>query len=154
MSTIQTQQAVSGFIASVPQLSFTEKGDARLYMKFGLEHYRREADNSFTKLETTFHDLIAFKAAAEFGHQKLAKGDNFIADGRVREYSYERDGQQIQGEEFVAKKIGHDTARTNYDVDRTPRSGHTAGRDAPTTGRAFEVPPARPTRHETATLGH
>lgn len=29
MSTIQTQQAVSGFVASVPQLSFTEKGDAR-----------------------------------------------------------------------------------------------------------------------------
>ncbi len=94
MSTIQTQQAVSGFVASVPQLSFTEKGDARLYMKIGLEHYRREDDNSFTKLETTFHDLIAFKAAAEYGHQKLAKGDNFIADGRVRKYSYERDGQR------------------------------------------------------------
>lgn len=119
--TIHTQESVSGFVASEPQLSFTEKGDARLYMKIGLEHYRREADNSFTKLETTFHDLIAFKGAAEFGHQKLAKGDNFIAEGRVRKYSYERDGQRREGEEFIATRLGHDLARTRYEVDRTPR---------------------------------
>ena len=113
--------AVAGFVASDPQLSYTEKGDARLYFKLGIEHYRREDDNSFTKLETTFHDLIAFKAAAEYGHQKLAKGDNFIANGRVREYSYERDGQRHEGEEFIATRLGHDLARTRYEVDRTPR---------------------------------
>ena len=33
-----------------------------------------------------------------------------------------------EGEEFVAKKIGHDAARTRYEVDRTPRSG--VGREA------------------------
>ena len=38
---IQTQQAFSGFIASDPQLSETENGDARLYMKVGKEHYRQ-----------------------------------------------------------------------------------------------------------------
>jgi hypothetical protein len=37
------------------------------------------------------------------------------------DYSYEREGEQLTGEEFVAKKTGHDTARTRYDVDRTPR---------------------------------
>ena len=141
---IQTQQAVSGFVASVPQLSFTEKGDARLYMKIGLEHYRREDDNSFTKLETTFHDLIAFKAAAEYGHQKLAKGDNFIADGRVRKYSYERDGQRHEGEEFIATRLGHDLARTRYEVDRTPRD--TPEQATPTRDdSAFTSPePSRP----------
>ncbi len=121
MSSIQTQQSVAGFVASNPQLTYTERGDARLYFKIGMEHYRRETDNSFTKLETTFHDLIAFKGAAEFGHEKLAKGDNVIADGRVREYSYERDGQRHEGEEFVATRLGHDLARTRYDVDRSPR---------------------------------
>ena len=65
MSSIQTQQSVAGFVASNPQLTYTERGDARLYFKIGMEHYRRETDNSFTKLETTFHDLIAFKGAAE-----------------------------------------------------------------------------------------
>jgi len=118
---IQTQQSIAGFVASDPQLSYTERGDARLYLKVGIEHYRKEPDNSFTKLETTFHDLVAFRAAAEQGAARLAKGDNFIADGRVREYSYERDGQRHEGEEFVAARIGHDIARTRYEVDRTPR---------------------------------
>lgn len=143
MSSIQTQQSVAGFVASDPQLTYTERGDARLYFKIGIEHYRRETDYSFTKLETTFHDLIAFKGAAEFGHQKLAKGDNVIADGRVREYSYERDGQRREGEEFVATRLGHDLARTRYEVDRSPRrSGpeqEAPGQDA----SAFTSRPAR-----------
>ncbi|MFT4228627.1 single-stranded DNA-binding protein [Micropruina sp.] len=142
MSSIQTQQSVAGFVASDPQLSRTERGDARLYMKIGIEHYRREADNSFTKLETTFHDLIAFRAAAEYGHQKLAKGDNFIADGRVREYSYERDGQRHEGEEFVAARLGHDLARTRYDVDRSPRTSG-VGQDSPARDSAAFTTPER-----------
>src|SRR5699024_12667548 len=39
---MQTQQSFSGFIASEPQLTYTEKGDARLFVKVGKEHYRRE----------------------------------------------------------------------------------------------------------------
>ena len=116
---IQTQQAFSGFIASDPQLSETDSGDARLYMKVGKEHYRQEDDGSFTQLETTFHHLVAFKAAAEQGHLRLAKGDKIIAEGYVREYRYrDASGQAIEGEEFVARRIGHDTARTRYSVDR------------------------------------
>lgn len=132
--TVQTQQSISGFIASEPQLSHTERGDARLYVKVGIEHFRKEQDDSYTKLETSFHDLIAFRAAAERGAERLAKGDNFIADGRVREYSYEREGQRHEGEEFVATRIGHDLARTRYEVDRSPRPS--PERDA----TAFETP--------------
>jgi len=120
--TIETQQSFSGFVASDPQLTHTESGDARLYMKVGKEHYRAESDGSFTQLETTFHNLVAFKAAAEQGHRRLARGDKFIADGYVREYRYQdAGGQNVEGEEFVARRIGHDMARTRYEVDRTPR---------------------------------
>lgn len=136
---IQTQQSFSGFVASDPQLTRTENGDARLYMKVGKEHYRQEEDGSFTQLETTFHNLVAFKAAAEQGHARLAKGDKFIADGYVREYRYaDTSGQKVEGEEFVARRLGHDMARTRYEVDRTPR--RTAGRDA----AAFEPPQRQP----------
>ena len=76
---IRTHQSVYGFVASDPQLTHTERGDARLYLKLGIEHYRREDDNSYTQLETTFHDLIAFRGAAEQGAERLAKGDNIIA---------------------------------------------------------------------------
>ena len=33
---IRTHQSISGFVASDPQLSYTERGDARLYMKIGI----------------------------------------------------------------------------------------------------------------------
>ena len=45
--TIHTQESVSGFVASSPQLTQTEKGDARLYFRFGQEHFRKEDDGSF-----------------------------------------------------------------------------------------------------------
>ena len=71
-----------------------------------------------------------FGRSAEHAHANFAQGDNFVAEGYTRPVNYERNGQAIEGEEFVAKKIGHDAARTRYEVDRTPRNG--VGRDAAT----------------------
>ncbi|GAB3633527.1 hypothetical protein GCM10027421_28800 [Microbacterium shaanxiense] len=120
---IHTQESLSGFIASEPHLSFTEKGDARLFVKIGQEHYRRADDGSFTQTETTFHDLVAFRKTAEGIHQRFAKGDKFVAEGYTHTYDHTDDnGQTIKAEEFVAKKIGHDLARTRYAVDRPRRA--------------------------------
>jgi single-stranded DNA-binding protein len=119
---IHTQESVSGFIASDPQLTYTEQGDARFYAKIGQEHYRKEPDGSFTQTETTFHDLVAFKKTAERAHARFAKGDKFVAEGYTREYDHTApDGATEKAEEFVAKKLGHDLARTSYDVDRSRR---------------------------------
>ncbi|MTV25151.1 single-stranded DNA-binding protein [Nitriliruptoraceae bacterium ZYF776] len=118
---IRTQQSVTGFIASEPQLTFTAQGDARFYAKIGQEHYRRNDDGSFTQLDTTFHDLVQYRRAAERAYAAFAKGDRFVAEGYVRTYEHQVDGQTRQGEEFIAKKLGHDTARTTYTVDRTRR---------------------------------
>lgn len=119
---MHTQTSASGFIASDPQLSQTAKGDSRFYARFGQEHYRREADGSFTQLETTYHNMVMFGRSAQRAHERFAKGDKFIAEGYTRTPEYERDGAMVAGEEeFIAKRIGHDTARTRYEVDRTPR---------------------------------
>ncbi|MGE9809604.1 single-stranded DNA-binding protein [Janibacter sp. G1551] len=119
---IHTQQSISGFIASDPQLSYNDQNQARFYARFGQEHFDRNPDGTFTQLDSTFHDLVLFRASAERAHERFKKGDSFVAEGYVREYETTRDGEQIQAEQFVAKKIGHDTARTRYDVDRTPRT--------------------------------
>ncbi len=132
---IQTQESLSGFIASDPQVRETSKGDARFYARIGKEHFRREDDGSFTQTETTYHHMVMFGRSAELADARFAKGDNFIAEGYTRPVSYERDGQNVEGEEFVAKKIGHDLARTRYDVDRTPRRAAVER-----TAAAFEAP--------------
>lgn len=136
---IHTQESFTGFIASDPQLSHTRKGEARFYARVGQEHYRKEPDGSFTELETTFHDLVTYRATAERAHERFAKGDSFVAEGYTHPYEYERDGQTMNGEEFVAKKIGHDLARTSYEVDRSPRNSRVAGGEAPAPAAAREA---------------
>ena len=146
---IRTQQSISGFIATDPQLTVTDRGEARFYARFGQENFHREEDGSFTKLEPSFHNLVVYRATAERAFERFAKGDSFVAEGYAHEYSYERDGQSLSGEEFVAKKIGHDTARTRYDVDRSPRRNGAEQAAPARDASAFTSP--EPSRQATTT---
>ena len=138
---IHTQESLSGFIASDPQLSFTSKGEARFYARIGQEHYQRNDDGTFTQTETTFHDLVMYRRTAERAYEQFAKGDNFIAEGYVHPYSYERDGQTVTGEEFVAKRLGHDVARSTYTVERARRQAPAVDQSVT---QPVEAPPAVP----------
>ncbi len=151
---IRTQESLSGFIATDPQLTSTERGEARFYARFGQENYRREETGEFTKLDPSFGNLVLYRASAERAYERFIKGDQFVAEGYTHGYAYERDGQQIEGSEFVAKKIGHDTARTRYDVDRTPRRG--IDREPPTRqqDRSFDPPPPGRACADALALGH
>ena len=86
---LHVQQSVSGFIASAPQLSYTDRGDARFYVKIGQEHFTRNDDGTFTKQDTTFHDLVAYRATAERAHERFVKGDSFVAEGYTHPFEYE-----------------------------------------------------------------
>lgn len=148
---IHTQESVSGFIATDPKLTETATGESRLYLRFGQEHFRREEDGSFTQLETSYHHLVMFGRSAEQASERFAKGDSFLAEGYTHEYIYERDGEGLEGEEFVAKRIGHDVVRTRYEVDRSSRSAERQSVDrAPS--KAFESPRSRPS-NDAPTLG-
>lgn len=141
---IHTQQSISGFIASDPQLSYNANGQARFYARFGQEHFERNQDGTFTQLDPTFHDLVAFRATAERAYERFAKGDSFVAEGYVRGYEATRDGEQVPTEQFVAKKLGHDLARTRYDVDRTSRSAQTLNQDTPVQESSAREMPTKP----------
>lgn len=151
---MKTGSSVSGFIATDPKLTYGQQGVARFYARMGIEHYRREEDGTFTQLEPSFHDLVVYRKTAEHAADAFAKGDRFVADGYVREYTYERDGHQHGGEEFVARRIGHDAARSTYTVDRTPQdAGLTQEQVTAQRAQAFEAP-ERPTQQpETVAMG-
>lgn len=118
--TIPSQMSLHGFVATAPQLNFMGNGAARFYARVGVEHYRKETDGSFTKLESTFHDMVAYAKTAERAYGRFRVGDNFVASGYINEYQVERNGHTEAREEFVARRVGHDVARTRYDVDRSP----------------------------------
>lgn len=140
---LHTQHSLSGFIATDPQRSITEAGDTRLYVRIGQPHFRRNDDGTFTELDPSFHDLVAYRATAERALARFTKGDSFIAEGYVRTFTVQRDGQSVEAEEFVAKRLGHDTARTNYDVDRTKRGAPRQDPEATqATGRRLDAAPS------------
>ena len=115
---IPTQMSLAGFIASEPDLHFTTAGAEYLRVRVGVEHWRKEVDGSFTKLDSTFHDMVAFESTAREAYARFRKGDSFVASGYVHEYEVERDGGSVIKEEYVARKIGHNVNKTAYEVQR------------------------------------
>ena len=116
---IPTQMSLTGFIASEPDLHFTTAGAEYLRVRVGVEHWRKEVDGSLTKLDSTFHDMVAFESTAREAYARFRKGDSFVASGYVHEYEVERPGERsVIKEEFVARKIGHNVNRTAYEVER------------------------------------
>ncbi|MDR1187537.1 MAG: single-stranded DNA-binding protein [Bifidobacteriaceae bacterium] len=117
---IKTNTAMSGFIASAPRLTFSEQGTPRMWARVGQQRWARNPDGSFTQLESAYHDLIMFGRAAQNAAQNLAKGDRFIAEGTVQECEHTNpDGTTEKREQFLAKRIGHDTGYQTT-ITRTP----------------------------------
>ncbi|MFI8597045.1 single-stranded DNA-binding protein [Rothia koreensis] len=135
----ELDRAFYGFVASDPQPSGSE-GKKRLYFKAGQEHHDFAADGSRIKLPTTFHDVVAFRGAAESGEVKLAKGDWFLAIGRTQTSTNPNTG--VESTEFIASRFGHDLARMNTQVG-TPRRRsqmESPDRQRPARQVAFEPP--------------
>ena len=118
--TIPTQLSLAGFIATAPQLNFMGNGAARFHARIGVEHFRRNDDGSFTKLDSTFHDLVVYGKTAERAYSRFKVGDSFVASGYLAEFEVDHNGKTEAREQFVGRRIGHDTARTKYQVDRAP----------------------------------
>ncbi|MDS2171823.1 hypothetical protein Q7C18_03860 [Nesterenkonia sp. CL21] len=130
-------EAFYGFIASDPKPT-THDGTKRLYFRAGQEHYDFAADGSRIKLPTTFHDVVAFRGAAESGERKLEKGDWFLAAGRTQSSTNPNTGAERT--EFIASRFGHDLARMNTEVG-TPRRRaqmQSANREQPERSVTFE----------------
>ena len=125
---IRTKESLSGCVASDPELTFTSKGDARLYLRVGQPQVKFEEDGTFTQLDPTFTDLVMFRKSAELAHEQFRKGDNFIAEGETRTYTGD-DG--AEREQFIASRIGHDNNITRYAVDRGAPERETPQQEAP-----------------------
>jgi len=132
---IPTQMSLAGFVASAPALHFTSEGKECCHLRVGVEQWRKEVDGEYTKLDPTFHDMVAFESTARETYAWFRKGDCFVASGYVHEYEVERAGQpSVIREEFVARKIGHTANRTAYEVQLR--------RLAPVTASPTQEPPS------------
>ena len=136
---IPTQMSLAGFIATVPDLHFSKAGAPRFHARVGCEHFRKEVDGSFTKLDPTFHDLVIFNDTALTAYERFKKGDSFLASGYIHEYEVESNGTTVIRDEFIARRIGHDTQRTKYEVRRRQVAPAEAPVTAPAAARRRPV---------------
>ena len=137
---IPTREALSGFIATDPQLTETSNGGHRFYARVGIEQFQRNDDGSFTQLESEFTNIVMFDKAAKRAAEKFQKGDNFIAEGRSNVHEY----QGEQREQFIASRIGHDNNLTTYAVERRSAEREAETRDTPEREAAQHDAPEAP----------
>ncbi|MBX3194909.1 MAG: single-stranded DNA-binding protein [Microbacteriaceae bacterium] len=132
---IKTQASVSGFIVGDARLQQTKTGEPMLTLRVGQERFEAAPGGGFNQLENHYFNLVQFGKAAESTYAMFKPGDRFVAEGYAKNYEFTgRDGGQVTGQDFVVKKIGHDTAWTRYVVDRTPRTE----REAETAAKPIE----------------
>lgn len=125
MAGIRTYESFAGFIASTPNTEPTGKGKPRFYAHAGQNQFRKEEDGHYTKTGTEYVPIVAYDRVAEELAARFARGDTFVAEGYTRPFSYQKDGQTVEGEEFVIWRVGHDAIRTPYTVERVPRTDRT-----------------------------
>jgi len=114
---------MNGFISDDPRLTYGQDGTPRFYARVGVKHFERLGDGEFKRLSNSYHDLIQFGTAAELSYERFSKGDEFVAQGQVRNYTRDVDGQERTDEQFVATRISHDPNTTTYTVERRPPAG-------------------------------
>ena len=132
---IRTYQSFSGYVATEPSTESARDGTPRFYARAGQRQGRKEPDGTFTRLPTQYMPIVALGTAAEEAASLLSKGDSFIAEGRIRQVRYEKDGKTIEAEEFEVWKIG----RRGSDAERP--AGHAVAPEAPASSRGRDLPP-------------
>lgn len=116
---LELKDSMYGFVDSKPQLTYTENGDPRLYFKAGQRHRHYDPATGWENLPSTFHDVVAFKGAAQFGIQNLREKDRFIAQGSLRDYTNKHTGERE--EQFEATRFLPVTAQPKNTAGRAQR---------------------------------
>lgn len=120
---IRTHQSLSGYVATEPNTDPTRDGNPRFYARAGQRQARREPDGTYTALPTQYVPIVALGDAAEEAAALLSKGSGFVAEGRFRQVSYEKDGQTVTGEEFEIWKVGHRPSAAEQAASREAPAG-------------------------------
>ena len=157
---LEMKDSIYAFVASKPQLTYTENGDARLYFKAGQRHRHYDPEAGWQNQPATFHDVVAFKGAAQFGIEHLREKDRIIAQGSLREYTNKHTGERE--EQFEATRFLPASAASKNTGGRAPRrtvERQATSRDAASAEvsqveqaqrRVPQFQPAEPARHQPA----
>ena len=100
------QTILVGNLAADPDLKYTPNGTAIAKLRLAVNERIRTA-NGWEDGDTSFFDVIAWKALGEHAAESLHKGDRTIVSGRWRTRTYQTDqGDKRTAVELHADEIG------------------------------------------------
>lgn len=135
----ETIVTVTGNVATDPTLRTTKSG-ARV-AGFRLASTERRFDRGVREWrdgDTTWFQVTCWRAMAENVMSSVAKGQPVVVHGRLRDASYERDGQRRTVIEVEAYGLGHDLSRGVASFTRV------AGGAGENVAREFDQPTETP----------
>ena len=94
---------VSGRLTADVELKYLPSGTAVTNLR--LASNRRYTSNSERREEVLFVDVEVYGKAGEALTQHKAKGDFLLVDGRLRQHTWERDGQRHSRLAIVADQV-------------------------------------------------
>jgi len=120
----ETIITVIGNLTNDPELRFTPGGDA--VANFTIASTPRTFDrnsNEWKDGDPLFLRSSLWREAAQNAAETLTKGMRVIASGRLKQRSFEQDGQKRTVIEFEVDEIGPSLKYANAKVNRTQRTG-------------------------------
>ncbi|MFC8797029.1 hypothetical protein ACFT1B_34520 [Streptomyces griseoincarnatus] len=123
---VPTRQSLEGVFLTGLQPGTTRTGIPVLRATVRAQQWRLEGE-TFTPGQVVTCDLVVFHEGTQRARTRFRPGDAFIASGHVNSFDITRDGEKVRCHEFVARRLGHDAARTRYKITRTRRRLRPAG---------------------------
>lgn len=119
---------VVGNLTAAPELRFTPSGAA--VANFTVASRPRTFDkqaNEWKDAESLFLRCSIWKGAAENVTESLGKGDRVIVQGKLKQRSWEKDGEKRTSIELDVIEIGPSLRYATAKVTRTPKQGGQQG---------------------------
>ena len=88
---------ICGRLTADVEVRYTASGKARTHFTIAV--------NNGKEVKSDFIRCIAWEKTAEFMAKHLARGRKLIAEGALKSYSYESDGNNIYGMELLVTKV-------------------------------------------------
>ena len=135
-----TTLTITGNLVDNPELRFTSTGNAVGRFRIAsTPRYYDKASGEWKDGETLFLTVNVWRQLAEHVAESMVRGTRAIVTGRLRQRSYEKDGEKRTVYELEADEVGVSLRNATAKVTRA--AGNGAQRQADTDPQAGDEPP-------------
>lgn len=123
---------IFGNLTKDPELKFSGSGSAWGFFTVANTEWKKENDQ-WVEAGASFYDVKMFGEAMERVAESFVKGDRVIVIGKLRQETWEKDGEKRSKMVVVADEVGASTKNAVVTMTRVERSGGDGGyqRQAP-----------------------